>query len=442
MAYIPNTDKDREDMLKDIGISSIKQLFKDIPTEILLKKKLKIPKPLSELELKQHLSNLSKKNSIIKQFIGAGSYNHFIPSVVNHIISRSEFYTAYTPYQPEMSQGILQAIYEYQTMICNLTGMDISNASMYDGASALAETCIMAANITRRNEILISKTIHPEYRETVKTYCHFHNINLTEIDFTDGITSIENVKSKITEKTAAVIIQNPNFFGYLENLKELGNIAHEKKALLVACITEPTSLGIIKSPGELGADIIAGEGQSFGNPLNFGGPYLGIIATKKGYMRHIPGRIVGLTTDTKENKGFILTLQAREQHIRRERAPSNICSNQALCALAATVYLATLGKQGLKNIAELSLQKSHYLLNKLKESGCQELSTKPFYNEFTIKVNNAKKINELLLKNKIACLELEKFYPELKDSLLICVTEMNSKKDMDKLVKIINQKVE
>ena len=439
MNFIPSTQKDQQDMLKEIGVSEIKDLFSDIPEKLILKERLKVPKPMSELELKQHLENIAKKNKLQKNFIGAGAYIHFIPSIVPHIISRSEFYTAYTPYQPEISQGILQAIYEYQTMICELTGMDMTNASMYDGASALAETCIMTSNITKRNQILISKTIHPEYRETVKTYAHFHNIELIEIDFNDGKTDINKIKELISDKTAAIFIQNPNFFGCIEDLKEISTIAHEKKALLVTCVTEPTSLALLKSPGELGADIVAGEGQSFGNPLNFGGPYLGIIAAKKEYMRYVPGRLVGLTKDTNGKQGFVLTLQAREQHIRRERASSNICSNQALCALAATVHLATLGKQGLKQVSELCLQKAHYLHNKLKEANCQPLSTQPFFNEFVIKLNNLERTIEELEKNNISVLKIEKFYPELKNSILICTTELNSREDIDELIEVIKK---
>ncbi|MDP7179962.1 MAG: aminomethyl-transferring glycine dehydrogenase subunit GcvPA [Candidatus Woesearchaeota archaeon] len=439
MNFIPNTKEDKELMLKEIGISNVDELFRDIPEELILKDQLKIPKPMSELELKKHLENIAGKNKLQKNFIGAGAYNHFIPSVVPHIISRSEFYTAYTPYQPEISQGILQAIYEYQTMICELTGMDMTNASMYDGASALAETCIMAANITRRNQILLSKTIHPEYIETVKTYAHFHNIELIEVDFENGTTDINKIKELISDKTAAIFIQNPNFFGCIEDLKTISNLAHEKKALLVTCVTEPASLALIKSPGELGADIVAGEGQSFGNPLNFGGPYLGIIAAKKEYMRYVPGRLVGLTKDTNGKEGFVLTLQAREQHIRREKASSNICSNQALCALAATVHLATLGKQGLKQVSELCLQKSHYLHNQLKENGCQTPFTQPFFNEFVIRLDNFEKTIGELERNNISVLKLEKFYPELKDSILICTTELNSREDIDELIEVIKK---
>lgn len=419
-------------MLNIIGVSSINELFKDIPKEILLKTDLKIDKELSELELKDKLKKISNKNKTdFISFLGAGSYNHFIPSIVNHIISRSEFYTAYTPYQPEISQGILQSIYEYQTIIADLTGMDVANASLYDGASALAEAGIMAISITKRNQILMLKSIHPEYRGVVKTYCNAHNFEVEEIEDTE-------LKDKISDKTAALLVQNPNFFGSIEDIQKAEKLVHEKNALLVVTVVEPTSLGLLKSPGSLGADIVVGEGQSFGNPMSFGGPYLGIMATKDKYKRNLPGRLVGATIDSTGERAFVLTMQAREQHIRREKACSNICTNEALCALAATVNLAALGKEGIKELAELNIQKAHYLANKLKESGLELVFNKPFYNEFAVKVNNAEEINEKLLKKGIlGGLDLGEYYPNLKDCLLFCVTEVIKKEDMDKLVEII-----
>jgi len=431
MDFIPNTKQQQDEMLKFIGVSSVNDLFKDIPNEILLKNNLNLGKGLSELELKKKLSNLASKNKTnFISFLGAGSYNHFIPSIVNHIISRSEFYTAYTPYQPEISQGMLQAIYEYQTMIADLTGMDVANASMYDGASALAEACIMAASITKRNEILILNSVHPEYRQVVKTYCKAHSFNLIEIEEKD-------IGNRVTENTAALLIQNPDFFGCLHNLDEIENLVHENNALLVVSTIEITSLGLLKSPGSLGADIFVGEGQSLGNAMNFGGPYLGIIATKEKHKRNIPGRIVGRTVDVEGKPGFILTLQAREQHIRREKACSNICSNEALCALAATVHLSALGKQGIKDLAELNFHKAHYLAEKLKENDF-EVWDKLFYNEFVVKVEDAQKVSDKLLKNNIlGGLDLGQFYPKLKNCLLFCVTEVITKKEMDKLVEVL-----
>lgn len=432
MNFILNTAQQIEEILKVVGVSSINDLFKDIPKGILLKEDLKIDRGLSELELKDKLREIANKNKVdFISFLGAGSYNHFVPSIVNHIISRSEFYTAYTPYQPEISQGILQSIYEYQTMIAELTGMDVANASLYDGASALAESCIMAVNITKKNQILMLKSIHPEYREVVKTYCKAHNFEVEEIEDSE-------IDEKLSEKTAALLVQNPNFFGCIEDLNKIKKVVHEKNSLLVVVVVEPTSLGLLKSPGSLGADIVVGEGQSFGNAMNFGGPYLGIMATKDKYKRNLPGRLVGATVDAAGENAFILTLQAREQHIRREKASSNICTNEALCALAAAVHLAALGKQGIKELAELNVQKAHYLADKLKAAGFSLVFDKPFYNEFVVKVDNAKEFNEKLLKNNIiGGLDLGQYYPELKNCLLFCVTEVVTKEDMDKLVEII-----
>ena len=424
MIYIPNTDQDKKDMLDLIGISS-QELFADIPQRLQIDN-INIPRSFSEIELKRHLKGLSKKAKKTSLFIGAGSYNHFIPSVVNHVISRSEFYTAYTPYQPEISQGILQAMYEYQTMICDLTGMEVSNASMYDGASSLAESALMACSITKKRKILVSKAIHPNYREVLKTYCKFNQITYEELELKDGVTETKQPD----RKTAAILVQNPNFFGCIENIEELRPKA--KDTLLIACIVEPTSLGILKPPKE--ADIVCGEAQSFGNPLNFGGPYLGILATKEKYMRKLPGRIAGKTVDAENNPGFILTLQAREQHIRRDKATSNICSNQALNALAACVYLSTLGKSGVRKVGELCYHKAHYLQKKLAEIGKAEF-TSPFYNEFVIRFD--KDITPILEENNILAYNLEKDYPELKNCILFCATEMNTKEEIDLLIDII-----
>ncbi len=444
MRFIPNTDQDRKEMLEFLGIKSIKELFKNIPEELLLKKNLKIPKGLSEIELVREMRLLSEKNADLEHyscFLGAGAYHHFIPAIIPHLTGRSEFYTSYTPYQSEASQGLLQTIYEFQTLVCELTGMDVTNASMYDGASALAEAMIMAFHITRREEIIISKTIHPEYREVVKTYAQAKNLKIIELGYENGITSLEELGKKVSDKTAAVLIQNPNFFGSLENVKEIERIAHKNKVLLVVAIVEPTSLGLLKPPGELGADIVVGEGQSFGNPISFGGPYLGFMATKDKYMRKLPGRLVGATTDSKGRRGYILTLQAREQHIRREKATSNICTNEALCALAATICLVSLGKEGLRKVAELSTKKAHYVFEKIKGiEGFEEVFSSPFYNEFVIKCKDTKKINQILLKERIiGPLELERYYPELKNHLLFCTTEMNSREEMDELVNILRK---
>jgi glycine dehydrogenase subunit 1 len=436
MKFVPNAEKEKKEMMIAIGVNEIAGLFKDIPEKILLKKRLNLPKSMTEMELRQFMESLSKKNKKYISFLGAGSYNHFIPSVVNHVISRSEFYTAYTPYQPEISQGILQAIYEYQSMMCSLTGMDVANASMYDGASALAESALMASRINGKEEIVVSRTVHPEYREVLRTYASANSMRVVEVDFDDGVTSIEGLKDKAGSDTAAVLVQSPNFFGCIENLAEIGNIAHEKGSLFVVCVNEATSLGLLKIPA---ADIVCGEAQSFGNPLCFGGPYLGFIAAKQEFMRQIPGRLVGATLDSNGERAYVLTLQAREQHIRREKATSNICSNEALCALAATVYLVALGKN-LRQLAEVNVQKAGYALSKLKEAGFKQVFNQPFYNEFVVKCDDVKKVNELLLKKKIVGgLELEKYYPDLKNCLLFCVTEMISKKEIDRMVRVFKK---
>ncbi len=439
MKYIPNTDQDREEMLEALGLKAIKELFQNIPEELLLKRNLKIPEGLSEIELVKEMRFLSEKNADLEHyscFLGAGAYHHFIPAIIPHLAGRSEFYTSYTPYQPEASQGLLQTIYEFQTLICELTGMDVANASMYDGASALAEAMIMASYITGREEVIISRTIHPEYREVVKTYAWAKDLKIIEVGYENGITSLEELSKKVSNKTAAILIQNPNFFGSLEDLKEIERIAHKNKILLVVAIVEPTSLGLLKPPGEWGVDIVVGEGQSFGNPISFGGPYLGFMATKDKYMRKLPGRLVGATTDLEGRRGYILTLQAREQHIRRERATSNICTNEALCALAATIYLVSLGKEGLKRVAELSTQKAHYALEEIKKiEGFEEAFSSPFYNEFVVKCQDAKRMSQVFLKERIiGPLELERYYPELKNHLLFCTTEMNSREEIDRLV--------
>ncbi len=416
MNFICNTEAQKKDMLKELGVSGIDALFRDIPKEIVLKKGA--GNGLSEAELAASISRLSKKNKTgLVSFLGAGSYNHFIPAAVRHIVSRSEFYTAYTPYQAEMSQGMLQAIYEYQTMIAELTGMDVANASVYDGATALAEACIMACTITRKKKVVMPKSVHPEHREVVKTYCEAHDFLLEETEEPD-------------ENTAALLIQNPDFFG---NIKDISKI-EKGNALVIMSVVEASSLGLLKTEG---ADIVVGEGQSFGNALHFGGPYLGIMATKDKYKRYLPGRLVGKTLDAEGEEGFILTLQAREQHIRRERACSNICSNEALCALAAAVQLALLGKNGLGELTKLNWQKAHYMADLLKT---KLVFDHDFYNEFVIRVKDARAVNEALLKDGIiGGLELEKLYPEMKGCLLFCVTEMIKKQDIDRAVDIINE---
>ncbi len=442
MGYVPNTEKDRKEMLRTIGVDDIEKLLTDIPEEIRLKKELNLPPPLSEIELKKELLVLSEKNADLlhyTSFLGAGAYDHYIPSVVEHMVSRSEFYTAYTPYQAETSQGMLQSIYEFQSMICELTGMEAANASMYDGASATAEAAMMAIRITKRKEILVSRALHPNYRMVLKTYLQGIGITIKEIPFKDGVTDLDALS--ISDNTAAVIIQQPNFFGCIEELSAISAIAKKFGALFIVSV-DPISMGILKSPGELGADIVIGEGQSLGNSLSFGGPYLGLFATRKEHVRQMPGRLVGATVDAQEKRGYCLTLQTREQHIKRERATSNICTNQALCALAATVYLSVIGKEGLRKLAELCLQKAHYAQREItKIKGFSSPFTAPFFKEFVVKAPvSAEKILKGLLKEKIiGGLELGNYYPELKEHLLICVTEKRTREEIERLVALLGR---
>lgn len=432
MDYISNTEKQKKEMLDAIGVSDVLDLFSDIPKELILKGRLNIPSAMSELEVKRHMEGIASKNNTgLASFLGAGAYSHFIPSLVNHLILRGEFFTSYTPYQPEASQGMLQAIFEYQSMICSLTGMDVANASMYDNSSALAEAAIMACRIKKKNRILLSKSIHPEHREVVKTYANANSIEVVEIGYEDGITPVNSAGN--AGGFAAVLVQNPNFFGCIEDIKGIERFAHENDMLLAVSVNEPTSLGLLKSPGSYGADIVVGEGHSFGNPVSFGGPFAGFMATKGEYMRQLPGRLAGQTVDKNGKRGFVLTLQAREQHIRREKATSNICTNQALNALAVTITLAAMGKE-LKNLAVQNLQKSHYARLLLEEKGIEGVFGPQFYNEFAVRLENPGKARRIILREGIIPgLDLGRFYPELKDCMLVCVTEMNTRQDIEKL---------
>lgn len=415
------------------------ELFSDIPANLQLNRPLDIPQGLVEQDLVRHVRGLAKQNAHAGEylsFLGAGAYEHYVPSFVDHMLLRSEFYTAYTPYQPEISQGTLTAIYEYQTMVCELTGMDVANASMYDGASALAEAALMACDSTRRNQIILSATVHPDFKEVVRTYLLGQGVELLEIPFTNGVSDLSQLEQQISNKTAAVLMQNPNFFGCLEDGAKLAEVAHAAGALLVAAVN-PVSLGLLKAPGEYGADIVVGEGQPFGNPVSFGGPFLGFFACKEKYMRRMPGRIVGATVDRNGKRAFVLTLQAREQHIRREKATSNICSNEALCALAFTMHLSALGKAGIGKLARLNLQKAHYAADQIAQlPGFEIAFPAPYFNEFMIKTAlEPAKITTQLLKEKIVGgLDMGRFFPEFKNHLLFCVTETKSKKDIDRLV--------
>jgi len=396
-------------------------LFQDVPASIRLKKPLDLPAALSEPELLEEISRQAEINLPASTFLGGGSYDHFIPSAVKHLVGRSEFYTAYTPYQPEASQGTLQAIYEYQSMICELTGMDATNASMYDGATALAEAAFMACRITGRKEIVVPTSVHPHYREVLKTYCNAADLTLKEVPF-DPKTGLSPDSPFLSPNSACLILQQPNFFGNIEEAAGLAEKVHAQGALLVVCV-DPISLGILKAPGDYGADIVVGEGQGLGIPRNFGGPGLGLFATKKEFVRQMPGRIVGKTVDSDGKRGFVLTLSTREQHIRRERATSNICSNEALCALSACVYLSLMGKQGLRKVAELCIQKMAYLKSLVLANPSSSLlfPTSPSFKETVLKTD--KKVG----------LDLSKYFPELKGYRLVCVTELTKKKEIDSL---------
>lgn len=438
MNFLPNTNKDREEMLKTIGVQSIDELFSDIPPALRFKGSLNLPAGMSEYEVAKHVRELAAKNTAAEcvNFIGAGAYDHYVPAVVRHVLGRSEFYTAYTPYQPEVSQAVLQSIFEYQTMICELTGMDAANASMYDGASAAAESVTIAAGLTRRKKALVCGTVHPDTRAVIKTYAAGHGIEVIEVPFENGVTSLKAFEGLISKDVACVVIQQPNFFGALEPMDEISAKTQAVGASLIASVN-PISLGILRPPAEYGAEIVVGEGQPLGNPLAFGGPYLGVLAVKDKYLRRMPGRLVGVTTDTKGQRGFVLTLQTREQHIRRERATSNICSNEALNALAAVVYLAWLGKQGIKEIGEVCANKAAYLADSIsKIKGYKVAFEQPFFNEFAVKcpVDAEKVVKHLYSKKILAGYPLGKAYPELKDHLLIAVTEKRTKKEMDDLL--------
>ena len=418
MNYIPHTKEDISKMLSVVGCSSLAELVSEFKPQI--NGKLNLENPLSEMELVSNIKDISKKNIPMKYFIGGGSYDHYIPAVIGHLVSRGEFLTSYTPYQAEISQGILQAMYEFQSYICLLTGMDASNASLYDGASALAEAALLSAAYTKRREICVDGELNPSYRAVLQTYCQGADLHIS---------------NEMNENTACVISQNPDFFGNIKNSQELIEKTHKNNSLFISCISDATSLAVLKSPGEYGADITVGEGQSFGIPLSFGGPYLGFIAVKEFLIKKLPGRIVGMTTDKNGNKGFVLTLQAREQYIRRERATSNITTNQTLLALTATIYLATMGKKGLENVAKASYNRAHLLRDKLNELGFKSLNSGSFYNEFVVEapMDSEKLLSKLRGNNILGGLDLGN------NRLLVCCTEKNSPSDIDRYVEAVQK---
>ncbi len=437
--YLPLTEAEKQEMLKDIGAASIEQLYDVLPESIRLQEDLKLPPPLSEMEALAHLGDLAGKNRHLREypsFLGAGVYDHFIPSVVQHVTGRSEFYTAYTPYQAEMSQGVLQSIFEYQSLICRLTGMEAANASLYDGATALAEAAVAACAATRRRRVLVSCSVNPHYRRVVQSYLEVRDLELVELPLSEGTTDYAQVESMLDDGTAALLLQQPNFFGLLEEMDAAAGPAHKHGALLVLS-ADPISLALCRAPAEYGADIVTGEGQVLGNPPSLGGPLLGFFAARQKLIRRIPGRIVGETVDHEGRRGFVLTLQTREQHIRRERAISNICSNQALNALAAAVYLAAMGPAGLRETAELCLQKAAYAREKIAAlQGYAQAFPGVHFKEFAVKLpGGGGRLNSHLLKHKIiGGLDLEPYYPELGPAMLFCVTETKTREQIDALV--------
>ncbi len=447
--YLPQTEAEISEMCQSVGVTDPSNLFQVIPEAIRLKRELNLPQALSEADLVAHLKKLSKTNETVdhfSSFLGAGAYHHYIPVSVNSLISRGEFFTSYTPYQAELSQGTLQAIFEFQTMVASLMGMEIANASNYDGSTALAEAIMMANRINKKKEIILAKSIHPEYRQTTRTLLKNLGYEIHEVGWnTDGSIDQEELKKILSKSSAVLCVQSPNFFGVIEDQTALAKAAHESEALFVSVTGDPVSLGILASPGSCGADIAIGEGASFGNFLNLGGPYLGLFATKQEFIRQMPGRLVGETTDSKGEKGFVLAFNTREQHIRREKATSNICTNQSLCALAACIHLSLMGPQGLKQLAENNLAKAHYAKNVLCNiPGIKPLFSGETFNEFAIKlpVPVSDVLNQLKEKKIFGGFPLSRFYPELEEGLLVCVTEMVTKEEIDRfgdeLRKIVN----
>lgn len=438
MRYLPHTPEDIEAMLEAVGAGSLEDLFSSVPEDCRRRAPMELPTPLTEWDLSAHVSSMAERNAAPPgglSFVGAGSYEHHIPATVEAVLQRSEFYTAYTPYQPEMTQGTLQAVYEYQTLVTRLLGLDVANASLYDGASALAEALLMAIRVTRKQRVAVSRAVHPHYRQVVRTYFAPTGYEVVELPFMeDGATDLSPVEGGAD--LAAVAIQSPNFFGCIEDLQTAADRVHEGGALLVASFTEPLAFGLIPSPGSRGADIACGEGQSLGIPQSFGGPLLGVFATRDKYVRSIPGRLVGKTVDAEGRQGFVLTLATREQHIRREKATSNICTNNSLCALAAAVYLASLGGRSVRELSRLNYDKAEYLKDRLRNAGFGIAFGAPTFNEFVVKTPPGFEKTHARLADQqiVAGVPLAAWYPELDNQCLFCVTETKSRDAMDRLV--------
>lgn len=424
-------------MLESLALTRIEDLFQQIPENLRLNEAIGIGHPMSEPDLIAHFRELALRNGTNYQsFLGAGAYSHFIPVIIDSLISRSEFFTAYTPYQPELSQGTLQYIFEFQTMVCQMTGMEVANASLYDASTGLAEAVLMAQRVTRRDKFLIAQTVHPQYREVVDSYIKNLGSQIETLPYNEtGAIDVNDLK--VDKETAAVVIQSPNFFGCVEDLTTIADAAHQAGALLIVCFSEAISLGALKSPGACGADIVVGEGQSFGIPLSYGGPYCGLFATLEKYIRQMPGRLVGETKDHRGNRGYVLTLSTREQHIRREKATSNICTNQGLFALMATIYLATTGRKGVQEVAHQNLQKAHYAASAIaKLEGYSLKFSAPFFNEFVVQTPKpaSELVKQLMDRKVVAGLALDAYFPDLSQALLVCVTETTKREAIDKLV--------
>lgn len=434
--YVPGTPREQQEMLEVMGCSSIEELFIEIPKDVRMTNPLNLPAGLSELEVRNRIGKMAGKNKVFPTiYRGCGAYNHYIPSIVKQITSKEEFVSSYTPYQAEISQGILQSIFEYQTMICELTGMDVSNASVYDGATAAAEAVIMCVE-RKRSKALVSATMNPQTIETIRTYCSGADIELAIIPSKDGVTDLEELKKMVDDTTACVLVQQPNYYGQIEECDEIGLITKESGAKYVIS-SNPISLAIMKTPGEYGADVAVGEGQPLGIPLSFGGPYLGFMAATEKMMRKLPGRIAGETKDAQGRRAYVLTLQAREQHIRREKASSNICSNQALCAMTAAVYMGAMGESGLRNAACLSYSKAHYLAEELcKLDSFEMVYEGDFFNEFTTSYKG--NVEELM--NELEVYGILGGYPvEGTNHIIWCATEMNTKEEIDALIDILKE---
>ena len=439
MRYLPNSPAEREAMLEATGHKTIEELFEQIPAELKLQGSLNLPGPLSEPEILEFFKQASSQSGReYVSLLGAGAYSHYRPVAIDALLSRGEFFTAYTPYQAEIAQGTLQAMFEFQTLITQLTGMDVANASLYDGSTATTEAVLMALRITRRNQVILARTLHPEYRQVLQAYVQHQGVELAETPYTStGQLDTECLEASLKTETAAVVIQSPNFLGTIEHAREIAGIVHRSGALLIVTITEPLSLAIVQPPVD--ADIVCGEAQSFGVPVAFGGPYVGFLGAKEQFIRQMPGRLIGQTQDTEGRRGFVLTLATREQHIRREKATSNICTNQSLCALAATIYLTLLGKKGLKALAEQNLSKASYAAEVVKNAtGTPRRFSGPHFNEFVVKTPGDS--NELLAALReekiIGGLNLQQFYPELKDHLLVCVTETVQRASIDRMAAV------